>query len=302
MTLTELRYLVTLAEMGHFGRAAEACHVSQPTLSIALKKLEEGLGTTLIERSKSQIIATAVGEKVIQQARVVLGQAAMIKDIAKAGSNALESPLKLGAIYTVGPYLFPHLLPELKRLAPSMPLVLEESYTGVLRKKLVNNELDAIIVALPFTETDVVTQVLYEEPFVVLLPQDHKLAKNKTIKPAHLLTETVLLLGEGHCFRDQVLAAVPGLKESFLSNEYALAASNNTSLETLKHMVLGGLGITVLPMSAANTLHSGDKALVTRPFTGKQPMRTVALAWRASFPRFKAIDVINQAVKQCRVL
>lgn len=302
MTLTELRYLVTLAETGHFGKAAAACHVSQPTLSIALKKLEESLGTVLIERSKNQIIPTAVGEKVIAQAKIVLGQAAMIEDIAKAGKNALTSPLKIGAIYTVGPYLLPHLLPELKQLAPDMPLILEESYTATLRQRLVNNDLDAILIALPFNEPDVVCKPLYEEPFVVLMPDDHSLANKKAIDAKDLLTETVLMLGEGHCFRDQILAAFPKLKDSFLNNEYAMAASNNTSLETLKHMVAGGLGISILPLSATTQLNHIYGNLITKPFSKNAPTRTVALAWRASFPRFEAIDIICQAVNQCRVL
>jgi LysR family hydrogen peroxide-inducible transcriptional activator len=289
-----------LAELGHFGKAAEACHVSQPTLSIALKKLEESLGVTLIERSKQRILPTAVGEQVIQQAKVVLGQAALIQDIAASGKNALASPLKIGAIYTVGPYLFPHLLPEIKKLAPDMPLILEESYTGNLRKRLNSTELDAIIIALPFNEADVVCQTLYEEPFVVLLPKDHALAKHSAIKAEQLLDETVLLLGEGHCFRDQILESIPGLRESFLNNDYAQAAANNTSLETLKHMVLGGLGITILPLSATNSIDK-DRALVTRPFKDVQPTRSVGLAWRASFPRFDAIDVISKAVKQCHI-
>ena len=300
MTLTELRYLVTLAEIGHFGRAAEACHVSQPTLSIALKKLEKSLGVTLIERSKSRILATDVGEKVIRQAQVVLGQATLIQDIANEGSNALASPLKVGAIYTIAPYLFPHLLPQLQIIAPDMPLILEESYTRVLRKKLVSTELDAIVIALPFNEPDVVCKLLYEEPFVVLMPKNHRLAQKSSINAHNLLDETVLLLGDGHCFRDQVLEHIKGLKEKFLSNEYARAASNNTSLETLKLMVLSGLGITILPLSAANL--NDNKSLISRPFQDVTITRTVALAWRASFPRFDAVDAISQAVNQCRML
>ncbi|CAA0082031.1 Hydrogen peroxide-inducible genes activator [BD1-7 clade bacterium] len=303
MTLTELRYLVTLAETGHFGRAAEICHVSQPTLSIALKKLEEKLGISLIERSKNHIFPTAIGEQVIQQARLVLSQARMVEEIASAGKDSLSTPLKLGAIFTIGPYLFPHLLPELKRLAPDMPLVLEESYTEVLRSKLVDAALDVILIALPFTESDVVTRKLYDEPFVVLMPKDHPWAEQRTINIDQLTEETVLLLGEGHCFRDQVLNACPHLKEQMQKETYPIAASANTSLDTLKHMVASGLGITVLPLSAAGLYGYNQEQLCIRPFNGDSiPTRTVALAWRASFPRFKAIDTLCDAVNKCSVL
>lgn len=302
MTLTELRYLVMLAQTGHFGKAAELCHVSQPTLSIALKKLEEELGVALIERTKSKVLTTAVGEQVVAQAKVVLAQAYMIEEIASAGKNALTTPLRLGAIFTIGPYLFPHLLPELHRLAPQMPMVLEESYTAVLRRKLVNAELDAILIALPFNEPDVVTQKLYEEPFVVLLPKKHAWASREAIDPADLASDLVLLLGEGHCFREQVLLACPGLRERMAAPDYPIAATANTSLDTLKHMVASGLGITVLPMSATGLNSFSQDNLCIKPFMANGPRRTVALAWRASFPRFQAIDVISSAVNQCRVI
>lgn len=302
MTLTELRYLVTLAQTGHFGKAAEACHVSQPTLSIALKKLEEELGVTLIERSKNHILPTPVGEKVINQAKLVLSQTKVIEDIANAGKDSLGSPLRLGAIYTIGPYLLPHLLPELKQLAPQMPLIIEENFTAVLRQKLVDTSLDAILIALPFNEPDVVTKVLYEEPFVILMPKDHPWAKDSEIAPERLAEETVLLLGEGHCFRDQVLQYSPGLAEKLKQEDYAIAASSNTSLDTLKHMVASGLGITVLPLSAAGLNQFSEERLCVRPFTADGPKRTVALAWRASFPRFAAIDTVYNAVNQCRVI
>ncbi|HEY9032536.1 MAG TPA: hydrogen peroxide-inducible genes activator [Pseudomonadales bacterium] len=301
MTLTELRYLVTLARTGHFGKAAEACHVSQPTLSIALKKLEDELGVALIERSKNRIVPTAVGEQIIRQADKVLGQVQVIHELADAGKDSLASPLRLGAIFTIGPYLFPHLIPELSAMAPAMPLVLEENYTAVLRRKLVATELDAILIALPFNEADVVTRPLYEEPFVVLMPKDHPWAAREAIAPEELANESVLLLGEGHCFRDQILAAIPALKARMQQADYPIAATANTSLDTLKHMVSSGLGITVLPLSAAGLDAHSHHRLCTRPFTGNGPKRTVALAWRASFPRFNAIDILCNAVNKCRV-
>ena len=217
MTLTELRYVVTLARERHFGRAAERCHVSQPTLSVAVKKLEDELGIPLFERSKSSIRVTETGQRIIDQAQRVLDQVGLIKDMAQDGKNQLNSPLKVGAIYTIGPYLFPHLLPELRRAAPDMPLYIEENYTANLRQKLRQSDLDAIIIALPFEEPEVVTLPLYDEPFVVLLPAGHPLASKEQLTADELAQEQLLLLGPGHCFRDQVLESCPPLVEAVTS-------------------------------------------------------------------------------------
>lgn len=302
MTLTELRYIVTLAQEEHFGRAADRCHVSQPTLSIAVKKLEDELQVAIFERSKTRVYATPLGEKIVGQAQRVLEQASTIRDIASAGKDQLTSPLRVGAIFTIGPYLFPHFIPQLQQLAPQMPLYVEESFTATLRRRLRQGELDVIIVALPFTEADVVTQVLYEEPFVVVMSEDHALATETVIKPDQLDPYNVLLLGEGHCFRDQVLEACPNLKPGMDESATGLrTASEGSSLETLKHMVASRLGITILPQSAALADHYTDKLLITRPFVSPAPTRTVALAWRASFPRHKAIDALRQAIGQCRI-
>lgn len=302
MTLTELRYIVALHQTGHFGKAAELCHVSQPTLSIAIKKLEEELNVALFERSRNQVRTTPIGQKIVQQAQTVLEQAHQIRELAEVGRDPLGSRLAIGAIFTVGPYLFPCFVPGLQQLAPGMPLYIEESYTAVLREKLRAGELDAIVVALPFTEPDVVTQPLYEEPFVVVMPQGHPLAKKASISPKLLEKETVMLLGEGHCFRDQVLAACPGLKKGSGPDQSLQSVVEGSSLETIKHMVASGLGITILPLSAAQNAPYGNGALVSRPFTDPQPTRTVALAWRASFPRHQAIDVVGKAIRQCPIV
>ncbi|MBU3068616.1 hydrogen peroxide-inducible genes activator [Aestuariicella sp. G3-2] len=300
MTLTELRYIVTLAQEQHFGRAAERCFVSQPTLSIAVKKLEDELGVALFERSKSRVQSTPLGEKIIAQAQRVLEQTALIKEMATAGKDQLSSPLNVGAIFTIGPFLFPHFIPQLQKIAPDMPLYVEEGYTATLRQRLRKGDLDAIIVALPFTEPDVVTQTLYDEPFVVLMSHDHPLAAKKEIVPSDFDGHSVLLLGEGHCFRDQVLEACPNLQPSLENHASTRFASEGSSLDTLRHMVASGLGITILPLSAAGSNYSPD-VLVTRPFADPVPQRTVALAWRASFPRHKAIDRLRQAINQCQV-
>lgn len=305
MTLTELRYVVTLARERHFGRAAERCHVSQPTLSVAVKKLEEELGIPLFERSKSSIRVTEVGQRIIEQAQRVLDQVGVIKDLAQDGKNQLNSPLKVGAIYTIGPYLFPHLLPQLRRAAPAMPLYIEENYTASLRQKLRHSDLDAIIIALPFEEPEVVTLPLYDEPFVVLLPADHALAKNDQITPEQLSKEQLLLLGPGHCFRDQVLESCPPLVDAItkrVDHGTPELVTEGSSLETIRHMVASGLGITVLPLSAATGMKYQEDILVVRPFAAPVPFRTVALAWRVTFPRPKAIDVLSLAASQCRVI
>ncbi|MGM0767784.1 MAG: hydrogen peroxide-inducible genes activator [Pseudomonadota bacterium] len=305
MTLTELRYVVTLARERHFGRAAERCHVSQPTLSVAVKKLEDELGIPLFERSKSSIRVTETGQRIIEQAQRVLDQVGVIKDMAQDGKNQLNSPLRVGAIYTIGPYLFPHLLPELRRAAPDMPLFIEENYTASLRQKLRHSDLDAIIIALPFEEPEVVTLPLYDEPFVVLLPAGHPLTEKDSLTAEELAQEQLLLLGPGHCFRDQVLESCPPLVEAVTRNASAAApalVTEGSSLETIRHMVASGLGITVLPLSAATAMQYHEDILAVRPFAAPVPFRTVALAWRVTFPRPKAIDVLSLAASQCRVI
>ena len=302
MTLTELRYIVALHQTKHFGKAAEKCFVSQPTLSVAIKKLEDELDVPLFERSRNQVNATPMGQQIIQQAQTVLEQASVIKELAQRGKDPLGTTLSIGAIFTIGPYLFPHFVPRLQKNAPKMPLYIEENYTAELRKKLRQGELDAIVIALPFTEPDVVTQRLYEEPFVVVLNKDHHLAARKSITAKQLEKEQVLLLGEGHCFRDQVLEACPSLKKSMIKNYDALqSVVEGSSLETLKYMVASGLGITILPASAAQLDQYVNGSLVTRPFANSSPKRTVALAWRASFPHHQAIEALSLAIRQCKL-
>ncbi len=298
MTLTELRYLVALSETGHFRKAAEQCNVSQPTLSIAIKRLEEELGIPLFERSRHKVTATPIGERIISQAVTILQETQNLVQLAQQGKDPLGSIMSVGAIYTVGPYLFPRLVSGLQTVAPEMPLLIEESYTAVLRGKLSRGQLDAIFIALPFTEPEVVTRAVYDEPFVVLLPPGHPLAKQKRIDPALLADHRVLLMGEGHCFRDQVLDACPGLQQA-IQEDYGSghAVVEGSSLETLKHMVATGLGITVLPQSAADLATYGGKPLLVREFTEPVPRRTIALAWRVSYPRHQAIDTLASVLR-----
>jgi LysR family hydrogen peroxide-inducible transcriptional activator len=298
MTLTELRYIVTLAQERHFGRAAEKCFVSQPTLSVAVKKLEGELNIALFERRKSAVSPTPLGEKIIQQAEKILAETRILKELAESGKDPLSSPLRVGAIFTIGPYLFPHLVPQVHKQAPRMSLFIEESYTAVLRRQLREGELDAIIVALPFNEPDVITRSLYDEPFVVVMRKDHELTKLDYINAEMLPDQNLLLLGEGHCFRDQVLELCPALSQQ--KNNRLGSVTQGSSLETLKYMVATGLGITVLPESAVGNLDSN--LITTRPFANPAPSRTVALAWRASFPRGKAIDLLLDTAGKCPIL
>ncbi|MCQ4309560.1 hydrogen peroxide-inducible genes activator [Pseudomonas stutzeri] len=298
MTLTELRYIVTLAQESHFGRAAERCHVSQPTLSVGVKKLEDELGVLIFERTKSAVRLTPVGEGIVTQAQKVLEQAQSIRELAQAGKNQLAAPLKVGAIYTVGPYMFPHLIPQLHRVAPDMPLYIEENFTHVLRDKLRTGELDAIIIALPFQEADVLTLPLYDEPFYVLMPANHSWSKKETIDAEMLNDKSLLLLGEGHCFRDQVLEACPTTRKGEAPTHTTVESS---SLETIRHMVASGLGVSILPLSAVDSHHYSAGVLDIRPLTPPVPFRTVAIAWRASFPRPRAIEVLADSIRLCSV-
>ncbi|HEX3170941.1 MAG TPA: LysR substrate-binding domain-containing protein, partial [Burkholderiales bacterium] len=286
MTLTELRYIVALARERHFGRAAEKCFVSQPTLSVAIKKLEEELGITLFERHTSDVSVTPLGARIVEQAQRVLEETAAIRHIAAQGKDQLASPLRVGAIYTVGPYLLPQLIPIMHKRAPNMPLLLQENYTVKLGELLRSGELDVAVLSLPFADTGIVTRAVYDEPFRVVMPADHAWSRKAKIPAAELCNETLLLLGAGNCFRDQVLQTCPRMSGSGASNiQQALEGS---SLETIRHMVASGVGITVLPSTAAESKSAASPLVAIRPFGAPQPSRRIALAWRASFPRPQA--------------
>lgn len=301
MTLTELKYIIAVAHERHFGRAAAACHVSQPTLSVAVKKLEEELGVALFERRANEIMLTPIGEQIVEQAQQVIEGADAIKLTARQGKNQLEGPIRLGAIYTIGPYLFPELIPLLRQHAPQMPLIIEENYTAALAERLKRGELDMILVSLPFSEPGIVTLPLYEEPFVVLLPAGHPLAQRKLIQSKHLAEEPVLLLGSGHCFRDQVVETCPACVGKPGHKEDLARTVEGSSLETIRHMVISGLGLTVLPCTAAGADRYSQRLVTIRRFAPPVPKRTVALAWRVSFPRPKVIDLIQRSVHACQL-
>lgn len=300
MTLTELRYIVAVARERHFGRAAASCFVSQPTLSVAVRKLEDELGVTLFERAASEIVPTRVGERVVEQAGRVLEEAESVQLVAREGRNQLAGPLRVGAIYTVGPYLLPHLVPALRERAPDMPLILEENYTAELSEALKQGRLDVAILALPYDQPGVVTRALYEEPFVAVLPADHPWSGRHAIDPEELAGEQLLLLGEGHCFRDQVLEACPGCDRPADTTGGLHRGVEGSSLETIRYMVASGLGVTVLPQSSTPP-DAGGGLLSIKPFQGHVPSRTVALAWRRSFTRPQAIDALHRAIRDCQL-
>ncbi len=299
MTLTELRYIVAVARERHFGRAAEACFVSQPTLSVAVRKLEDELGVQLFERGAGEITITPAGNRVVEQAQRTLEEADKVKSIAKATGNPLDGPLKLGVIFTIAPYLLPQLIPVLRRRAPKMPLILEENYTATLSERLKRGDIDAAIVALPFAEPGITVTPLYDENFVVAMAKTHDWAKRKTIAPGDLARESLLLLGTGHCFRDQVLNACPSLNRSSATPGSLQQTVEGSSLETIRLMVASGLGLTVLPASAIPAKRVANDLLAYIPFTRPVPDRRVVLASRSSFPRAAALNVIRDAVAAC---
>ena len=298
MTLTELRYIVAVAREHHFSRAAEACFVSQPTLSVAIKKLEDELGIVLFERANNEVSITPIGARIVEQAAHILEQTLMLRQIAQQGNNPLAGPMRLGVIYTIAPYLLPHLIPALHGLAPQMPLLLEENFTHKLAEKLRQGELDAIIIAMPFNEQGIETLALYHEPFQVVLPAGHPWLGKAAIDVADLAQENMLLLGSGHCFRDQVLQACPALNRSSAPGSIQKTLQSS-SLETIRYMVASGAGITVMPCTATGQMAMAQGLLDSRPFKAPVPDRLVALAWRKSYPRIAAIEALRLAIGQC---
>ena len=315
MTLTELKYIVAVAREKHFGKGADACHVSQPTLSVAIKKLEEELGVKLFERNANEITVTPLGEEIIRQAQSVLEQAEQIKDIAKRGKDPLAGSLRLGVIYTIGPYLLPDLVRQTIATLPQMPLMLQENFTVKLLDELRNGEIDCAILAEPFPDTNLAIAPLYDEPFMAAVPSNHPLAARSSITAEEIKKETLLLLGNGHCFRDHVLEVCPEFARFSSSSGGIQKSFEGSSLETIKHMVAAGMGITLVPRlgvpkEALVTPAKGKKVAVPAeqptyikylPFEGYIPSRRVVLAWRRSFTRYEAIAALRNAIYACEL-
>ena len=298
MTLTELRYIVALARERHFGRAAEKCFVSQPTLSQAIRKLEDELGVALFERG-GEVALTPAGERVVAQAQRVLEEADAIREIAKQSRDPLAGPLKVGVIFTIGPYLLPRLIPVLHKRAPQMPLLIEENYTASLAERLKRGDIDVAIVALPFEEPGIAVAAVYDEDFVVAMPKEHAWASRRSLRADELVKESLLLLGTGHCFRDQVLNACPSLNRSSATPGSIQKTVEGSSLETIRLMVASGLGLTVLPASAVPAKVRAGDLLAYVPFTKPAPDRTVVLAWRRSYSRTAALEALRAAIRDC---
>lgn len=302
MTLQELKYFIALAKHLHFGRAAQSCFVSQPSLSIAIQKMEEHLKVALFERHKAAVKLTASGERLLEQAQRVMREMQVLEELATQDQDPLKGVFKLGCILTVGPYLLPHLVPRLTKLAPQMPLELQEDFTENLKAKLVEGDLDAIIVAEPFTLANCLKKSLYEEKFVVLLPKQHPLSQLKIIKPEHLSGENLMLLGKGHCFRDQVLTICPHcyVDQSGESAGIHSTTFEGASLETIRHMVISGAGLTILPETAAHIPSYLRAHLGVVPLQSKEAKRKIVMVWREQFPRLKAILAIEKAIEGFR--
>ena len=314
MTLTELKYIIAVAREKHFGRAADACFVSQPTLSVAIKKLEEELDVKLFERSANEVSVTALGEDIVRQAQGVLEQAAHIKEIAKRGKNPLAGPLKLGVIYTIAPYLLPELVRKVIHKSPEMPLMLQENFTVKLLEMLRTGEIDCAILAEPFPDAGLATAALYDEPFMAAVPSTHPLAALPSVTAQALKDETMLLLGNGHCFRDHVLEVCPEFAR-FSSNAAGMQKSfEGSSLETIKHMVAAGMGVTLVPRLSVPKaeLKTSDKRKrseenyvrylpIVDANGAAPPTRRVVLAWRRSFTRYEAIAALRNAIYACEL-
>jgi len=303
MTLTELKYIVAVAREKHFGRAAEACFVSQPTLSVAIKKLEEELDVRIFERGASEVSVTPLGEQIVRQAQQVIEQAASIKEIAKRGKDPVSGPLRVGIIYTIGPYLLPDLVRSAIERVPQMPLILQENFTAKLLEMLRAGELDCAIMAEPFPDTGLAVAPLYDEPFMAAVPKAHALAKRKQLSAEELKNETMLLLGTGHCFRDHVLEVCPEYARfaspGSVNSEGIRKSFEGSSLETIKYMVASGMGVTVVPQLSVPKDPMPHVKYIR--FTPPAPTRRVVLAWRRTFPRYEAIAALRNAIYACEL-
>jgi LysR family hydrogen peroxide-inducible transcriptional activator len=292
MTLSELKFIVAVAKEKNFRRAADKCFVSQPALSLAIKKLEEELKISLFERNRTEVKITPIGEKIINQAIVVLDEASKLKDISNKGQEQLNTPLKVGLIYSVAPYLLPLIIPTLRKKTPEMPLDVEENITKNLEVALKNGFIEAAVIALPFEIPGTECIPLYDEEFNVVVPTNHAWAKKKEIVAKDLSTEKVLLLNNEHCFSEQVVEACPEL-----SKKSEVLQGN--SLETIRNMVASNLGISVLPKTAT-AINYNNPLVKVIPFKKPAPFRRIAIAYRKSTVRMEAIEKFVMALKDIK--
>jgi len=290
MNLKDLKYLVALADTGHFGKAAARTFVSQPTLSAQLKKLEEYLGVKLVERQPKNVQLTDVGKQVVVRARRMLEEGDEIVALARSNTDPLAGKLKLALIPTIGPYLLPRIMPRIRKALPHLSLMLYEYQTEPLLKHLRDGEIDIGIMALPVSQDGLESQKLYDEAFTVAIPNNHPLGEKSTIKVQDLKGQTLLLLEDGHCLRDQALEVCSRVDVHEAEDFRA------TSLETLRQMVIAGLGITLLPENAVDAPFGSQRGMTVRHFAKPAPTRTVGAVWRKSSTRTAAISELCKVV------
>ena len=290
LKLKDLRYLVAVADTRHFGRAAERSFVSQPTLSAQLKKLEQYLGVQLIERAPKRVALTTAGEEIVERARLILAASEEIVELARGHRDPLAGRLRLALLPTIGPYLLPHVAAHLRRQLPRLELMLYEYQTDLMLEKLHSGEIDVGILALPVALDGLDSMELYKEPFMVAMPAGHRLSGRARIRVDDLEHETLLLLEDGHCLRDQALDICSGTdlheKQDFRA----------TSLETLRQMVASGVGITLLPELAGRGAYGAARGVTIKPFAKPVPTRTIGAVWRKSSARRAAILALAKQI------
>ena len=299
MTLTELRYIVAVARERHFGRAADACFVSQPTLSVAVRKLEEELNTQIFERTNTEVSMTSLGALIVDQAQRVLEEANSLKHLAMHGQDPLSGPLRLGAIYTIAPYLLPSLVRIARERLPNVPLFLEENFTVRLLEILRQGALDCLVLAEPFASAGLNQIDLYDEPFLVAVPKGHPWEFRTSIPHRELKEQNTLLLGTGNCFRDHVLGVCPELNRfgsgATLGEQRSFEGS---SLETIRQMVASGIGISVMPRTSVADPEVADQLIRYISFEDPIPTRRICLVWRKNFPRAAAMEELAKVIRE----
>ena len=292
LKLKDLQYLVAIADTRHFGRAAESCHISQPTLSAQIKKLENYLGVQLVERQPRRISLTEAGELIVSRARRIVEARDEIVTLAQHWHDPLAGRLRLALLPTIGPYLLPLIAARIRKALPRLELMLYEYQTGPMLARLHAGEIDAGILALPVNEDGFNERKLYDEPFVVALPDGHKLVKRATLRSADLDGETLLLLEDGHCLRDQALAVCSR------SGAHEKQNFRATSLETLRQMVASGGGVTLLPELASRGAYGGARGITVVPFARPAPVRHIGVVWRKTSARAAVIDSVCSLIAE----
>jgi LysR family hydrogen peroxide-inducible transcriptional activator len=291
MTLQELKYLVALADHGHFGKAAEACFITQSTLSTQIKKLEDYLGVTLFDRSLKRVTPTPTGREILAAARNIVEESERIRELAKHAQDPMARTLHLGVIPTLGPYYLPHALTLVHKKHPGLRLLLREEMTPQILEHLVDGKLDAGLLALPVTDDSLRVEPLFYEPFYAALPAGHALAKHAELKVSDIMSEKLLLLDEGHCLRDQALDVCG-------TGSRGREEVRATSLETLRQMVGMGLGLTLLPALAVDAgPRTSKKSVEIRPFKAPPPGRTIGLVWRKRAPFPETFECLAATLK-----